>query len=352
VNGSALRFGVVGYGKLAQDYYLPAFRRLKGVRLTAIADPLTVRREKAKSALPDIKTYSSHNDLLLHESLDGVLVASPPSTHLQIWNDLSGQGMPVFMEKPFVLPGQLRQVMATVQARSPLMVNFNRRLWPLYQRLAVLVRNGWIGNIENAEFTLRVNVRPWISVTGHRLWPSEGGPLYDLGSQVLDLIHFVLGREPVSIRAESASDRWAANLVKLTVELTEGLTVQAHLGYDRNNRESIFLIGSKGQLEIHDPNMTIHTLTKDKPTIGGSERMMDWLMFGYRAFRRERSMLRYTVHASLKSFVDAIRGRHPFLPGLEDAVRNALWLETAHQSLLAGKTVNVQDIKEQSTCPT
>jgi len=242
--------------------------------------------------------------------------------------------------------------MATVQARSPLMVNFNRRLWPLYQRLAGLVRNGWIGDIENAEFTLRVNVRPWITVTGHRLWPSEGGPLYDLGSQVLDFIHFVLGREPVSIKAESASDRSDANLVKLTVELTEGLTVQAHLGYDRSNRESIFLIGSKGQLEIRNPNMTIHTFTKDQLNVGVSERMMDWLMFGYRAFRRERSMLRYTVHASLKSFVEAIRSRHPFLPGLEDAIRNALWLEAAHQSLLAGKTVYIQSIKEQLTCRT
>ncbi len=347
-----LQLGIVGFGKLAQDYYLPAFRNLGGVRLIAIADPLPTRREKARAEIPAARTYSSHNDLLLHESLDGILVASPPSTHLQIWTDLDGQGIPIFIEKPFVLPGQLRQVMATAQARSPLVVNFNRRLWPLYQHLGELVRSGWIGEIEDAEFTLIVNVRPWTSVTGHRLWPSEGGPLYDLGSQVLDLIHFVLGREPVSIRAESASDRSDANLVDLAVELSNGLTVRAHLGYDRKNSESILLCGNEGRLQIHNPNMTIHTLTRGQSTIGASRRTRDWLMFGYRAFRRERSMLRYTVYASLGSFVNAIRGLHPFLPGLEDATRNALWLETAHQSLIAGKTVYVQDIKEQSTCLT
>jgi predicted dehydrogenase len=342
----------VGFGKLAEDYYLPALRRLNGVQVIAVADPLPSRREKAKAGIPVVRTYASHDELLLHESLDGILVASPPSTHLQIWNHLRGQGIPIFIEKPFVLPGQLRQVMATVQASSRLIVNFNRRLWPLYRRLAELVRSGWIGDIENAEFTLLVNVRPWISVTEHRLLPSEGGPLYDLGSQVLDLIYFVLGREPVSIRVEGTSNRSEANLVNLTVELTNGLTVLAHVGYDRNNKESISLRGNKGRLQIHNPNMTIHTVTKDQLNIGVSERMMDWLIFGYRAFRRERSMLRYTVHASLKLFVDAVRGHHAFLPGLEDAIRNALWLEAAHQSLLAGKTVYIQDIKEQSTCLT
>ena len=345
MNGTALRLGVVGFGKLVQNYYVPAFHRLKDVRVIAVADPLAVRREKAKSTIPLVKTYSSHTELLLHEPLAGILVASPPSTHLQIWNDLSKHGIPVFIEKPFVLPGQLRQVVTTRPERSPLMVNFNRRLWPMYQRLRELVQSGRIGDIEGAEFRLHVNIRPWISVTEHRLWPSEGGALYDLGSQVLDLIYFVFDKEPIRIQTECPS----ANQITLAVELPDGLTVRAHVGYDHHNRESIFLRGSKGGIRIHNPNMTIHLLKKDQSaaTLPSVE---DWMMLGYRALRRERSMLRYTIQASLSSFIEAIRARKRFTPGFEDAIRNALWLETAHQSLQTGKPVLVHDIKEQSAC--
>jgi predicted dehydrogenase len=351
VNGSALRFGIVGFGKLAEEFYLPAFRRSKVARIVGIADPLAVRREKATSAIPSVRTYSSHNELCSHESLEGILVSTPPSSHLKIWTDLRSQGIPIFIEKPFVLPGQLSQIVSRKEEHSLVMVNFNRRLWPMYQSVREIVNSGQIGEVEAAEFRFFVDVRPWISVTEHRLWPSEGGVLYDLGSHVLDLIHFMFGREPIRIQAEYLSGQLERNQVMLSVELHGGSTIRAHVGYNRHNQESILLHGSKGGIRIPDANMTIHFLKNGQPTASLISTVKDWMMLAYRAWRREESMFRYTIHASLAVFVNAVRSGGPFVPSLEDAIRNALWLEAAHQSLQAGKPMLVQDIKAQSMSP-
>jgi len=344
---TALRVGIVGFGKLAHDYYLPAFRKLKDVQIVAVADPLPGCREIAKAKILNVRTYSSYKDLLLHESPDGILVASPPSTHLQIWNDLSGHGIPIFMEKPFVLFGELGIVTSTPAARSLLMVDFNRRLWPTYRRLGELVRSGEIGDIEHADFTLRVDVRPWTSVTKHRLSPSEGGPLYDLGSQVLDLVHYVFEKEPISIQAQSCSDSPEVDHVKLAVSLAEKLTVQCDLAYGRRNFESIHVYGSEGHSWIHNPNMAIHTFKKDHSASKFPAVVQDYLLLGYRAWQRERAMMRHTIGQSLLSFITAIRRRQPFSLGFEHAIQNNLWLEAASQSLGCGRPVSVHEIKGQ-----
>jgi predicted dehydrogenase len=58
--GTPLRLGIIGFGRLAQNYYVPAFRRLSQGQVVAIADPLPVRQAAARawfptqSGLPDL----------------------------------------------------------------------------------------------------------------------------------------------------------------------------------------------------------------------------------------------------------------------------------------------------------
>ena len=73
-----------------------------------------------------------------------------------------------------------------------MMVNFNRRFWPVYQQLAQSVRHECIGKVQAAEFMLTINAQAWGAVTPYRLSAQEGGVLYDLGSHVFDLIWTLL----------------------------------------------------------------------------------------------------------------------------------------------------------------
>jgi len=49
------------------------------------------------------------------------------------------------MEKPFVLEGELPAVEQTAAAAALLMVDFNRRFWPLYRKMGEMLRAGAVG---------------------------------------------------------------------------------------------------------------------------------------------------------------------------------------------------------------
>src|ERR1700687_268821 len=184
---------IIGFGRLAQIYYTAALRGLRAAEIVAVADPLASSRAAAAASFPHANIYADYHDLFEREPIDSVLMASPPSTHLDVWNEASRRGVPAFVEKPFVLFGELEQVESSPEVRRLLMPNFNRRFWPAYRSLRDLCQSPQMGIVEREKFSLTSKISPWNSVTQHRLSPGEGGALYDLASSELDLIEYVFG---------------------------------------------------------------------------------------------------------------------------------------------------------------
>jgi predicted dehydrogenase len=331
-----LRLGVAGFGRLVRDVYLPAFRSLRDARLVAVADPLPASRSAAAKLLKGAAVHSDHRDLLERDDLDGLLVASPPSTHLEIWRDAAAHGVPVFMEKPLVLPWQLAEV-ARVPGDARLMLDFNRRFWPPYRRIAELVRGGGIGRPVEVEFVLHTDVYSWSTVTRHRLAPEEGGILHDLGGHAIDLASDLLDAEPESVTATSSSREWEGDGLRLHLSFEDGSVFRGFVGYESDTCERLTVRGPLGRLTLRDPNMAIHVQRRGERPPGLTARGRDLAAFVYRAFRRDRSMTRYTIHAALESFVRSLRTGAPFSPGFDEAVRNVRWLEAAERSLLDGE---------------
>ena len=333
-----LRLGVAGFGRLVRDFYLPAFRSLREARVVGIADPLSPSRAAAEKLVKGAAIYSDHRDMLERGDLDGLLVASPPSTHLEIWQDAAAHGTAVFMEKPFVLTWQLPEVDRAAQ-NARLMLDFNRRFWPPYRRIAELVRGGEIGNPVEVEFVLRTDVFSWSTVTRHRLLPKEGGILHDLGGHAIDLAADLVGAEPVSVAAVSTSREWEGDGLRLNLAFEDGSTFRGFVGYDSDTCERLMVRGPLGRLTLRDPNMAIHLQRNGKRPPGLTARCRDLAAFADRVIRRDRSMTRYTVRGALASFVRSLRTGEPFSPGFDEAVSNVRWLEAAERSLADGQAV-------------
>jgi myo-inositol 2-dehydrogenase/D-chiro-inositol 1-dehydrogenase len=332
---------IIGFGRLAQAYYVPALRKLSMVDIVAIADPLPASRAAAASAFPRARIYDDYRDLFAREHVDAILVASPPSTHLAIWNEAARRRIPAFVEKPFVIAGELERVEGPSDASHLLMLNFNRRFWPAYRKLRELCASARIGDVERADFTLRTNIRPWNSVTTHRLAPGEGGALYDLAGSELDLIEFVFQEKIASIRAQSETIVWPGDQVRLNVQLERGLRVSCDIGYDQRNCEKVVIVGSKAIVRIENPNARVHVESAGSQKTPVADWLGDTFAFGLKALRRERSMLRYTITASLAAFFEALLSGQPFSPGFDDAIWNASCLEAAVRSIREKKFIEV-----------
>jgi predicted dehydrogenase len=325
---------MVGFGQLVRDYYLPALRKLAGVRVVAVVDPLPESRLTATKRLPDAEIYVGHQMMLDRTRLDGVLVVSPPSTHLEIWTETTGRGIPTFVEKPLALSSQILSL-ETQREEPRVMIDFNRRFWPTYNRVRDLVRHGALGMPVRFEFTLHLDVLRWSGVTRHRLDPNEGGVLHDLGCHAIDLALQVIGEEPATIAAVSTSQRWTGDRLQLRIAFPGGSSATCDLAYGDRTRECLVVRGPQGTLRLEEPNMELHVEkggARQNPMVA---RVIDAVSFGYRGLRRSQSIGRASVHQALSAFVQSVRTGAPFAPGFRDGVRNALWVDAAARSAVS-----------------
>jgi predicted dehydrogenase len=315
------RLGLVGFGKLARDFYVPVLRR-HPVEVVSVADPLDASREAAARVFPKAKRVTDPVAVFASEP-DAVLAASPPSTHLGLWNEAARRGVRLFLEKPFVLPGELAR--AAPDPAKLLTVNLNRRFWPPYQQLGAWLREGRIGALRAARFRLHVPVEAWSAVTAHRLDPREGGVLADLGSQMADLAHHWLGALDGALRGSLRPDRAAITLAR-----ADGVEVDFDLAYGPRAAEAIALEGDEGTLEIRNPNLAIHYVKPGgRPGVVGALR--DAFAVAPRALVRSRSMTRFTIGASLGAFLSG--EARPERVGFGEARAHVAFLERVHREL-------------------
>jgi predicted dehydrogenase len=323
-----IRLGIVGFGRLAREYYLPALRALGDVELVAVADPLAASRGAAADV--GVRVHGDHRTLLECERLDAVLVASPPSSHLAVLEDADAAGLAVFLEKPFVLTRQLPDV----EARPPmprLMLDLNRRFWTPYRRIATLAR-GELGRPIEADFTLHTDLLAWCTVTEHRLSTDEGGVLHDLGSQAIDLACTLGGAEPQTIAAETASRRWPDDQLRLRITFPDGSVVRGDLAYEERTSERLTVQGPSGSARLSDPNMAVV-----RETDGWLRaRSRDVATFGYHVLRRDQSFARASIRGAITAFVHAVRTSEGFSPGFDEALANARWVAAAASSARMG----------------
>jgi predicted dehydrogenase len=331
------RIGLVGFGRLARDYYLPALRSLGLADSLAVAEPLPAAREASRRLLPRATVCEDADALLAQADLGALLVASPPSTHLPVWRAAAARGLPVFMEKPFPLPAEIAQLDRGDPAWERLMIDFNRRFWPPYRWLREQVRAQRVGRALRARLVLRVDSGAWSTVSDHRARSGEGGALYDLGSQILDLAAMVLDAAPVRLRAARVDEGRGRELVRIELIFPDGARAECELGYAAPTRESARIECGEGVLRLDDPNFVAHAERGSARLGCAARRGIDLAALGWRGAFRSRSMLRYTVRAALASFFDRVRDGGRFRPGFEDGLRVATWLAAAERSLAAGR---------------
>ena len=334
-----LHLGIIGFGQLAQNYYVPALRSMTPGVVVSVADPLERSRAAARRALPDACVYDDYRELLARQGADGLLVASPPSSHLEIWREAAGRELPVFMEKPFLMAGELERIDPTDRAWRNLMIDFNRRFWPAYRELPTHFANRSLGRVSDARFTLQIDSSAWAGVGDHRSDSRQGGALYDLGSHALDLVFTTFAERPAEILAKRSDAGTPHERIELEVGFESDLVVHCDLAYGRRNIEKVSIRGEQGTLRLDNPNGRLW-IDRASRLRRWSSTGVDLTLLAYRGAFRSRSMLRFSVCAALRSFIRVLSRGGAFRPGFADAHRVARWTAAANRSIAVGRSVS------------
>jgi len=185
-----LRVGIVGAGGIAQVAHLPAYRRLRNVRVTALCDtdPTKLRLLSSKYGIPH--TFRAYEQLLACRDVDAVDICLPNHLHPRAVQAALAAGKHVLCEKPLALRAQEVREILEAHARSglKLLVGMNNRFRHDSILLKRFIEGGELGEpffIKTGWLRRRERIVPgrW----RYRKALAGGGVFWDLGLQLLDL---------------------------------------------------------------------------------------------------------------------------------------------------------------------
>lgn len=363
-----LRYGVVGSGNRSRGAHLKILRDyFPEVEVVALCD---ITPESLHAGLeicgPATTGYSDHLRMLVeHPELDAVIVVVPNYKHAEVTLDSLRAGKHVLTEKPIAthLADADRMIAEAQHGKRILQVGFQLRYLNSYQRMHELIRQGAIGDLEyvwGALFRGDWNPQSWKYMdpqTGRQtIWRylslTCGSALLEDGIHELDIIHWLVGAEPVRIEAQGGnnvfSNRETIDHAGLLIEFSNGTKCNfgftiftPHLSDGRTMR----FLGSKG--EMFTEQIEKEEFIVIRPYQGTPERIpVPYLLPEEEGFwkgegrTRDFDVATYREH---KAFLQSItQGTAPFVDGHvgRDAAHISL---AAEQSLRTAKPVGWDD---------
>jgi predicted dehydrogenase len=195
-----IKTGVCSYGMSGTIFHVPFIHVHPGFEFTAV-----VERSKnlARQKYPNVKVYTSVEDMVKDPSLDLIVVNTPNYTHYDYTKAALEAGKNVIVEKPFTVTaaeGQALQELAQSKGLF-LSVFHNRRYDSDYKIVTEVVQSGVLGDILEAEIHYD-RFREELSYKKHKEVANPGtGALYDLGAHIIDQALLLFGM-PKSLWAD------------------------------------------------------------------------------------------------------------------------------------------------------
>jgi predicted dehydrogenase len=252
-----LGVAIVGAGFWATEMHLPAFAKLAGVRVVAIAARTEASAREAATRFDIERWTTDYRELLEDPGVDVVDIVAPNYLHAPVAIEAAEAGKHVLCIKPLALTLDEADAMIDAAARNGtrLLYAENVPFIPALQRMKELVAEGAIGDV------FRVKACEGISGP-HASWffdkrQSGGGATIDMAVHSIAFCRSFAGAEVESVYAETGTfvhgDRTdAEDTAVLTLRFANGTIGQCEdswsLAGAMDSRFEVF--GTKGRILV------------------------------------------------------------------------------------------------------
>jgi predicted dehydrogenase len=314
-----LNFALVGTGGIAQTY-AQAFQASDCCKLVAVAD---VNQESAKAfAEPfNAKSYADYKTLGENETIDAVIISTPPDTHPEIAMYFMRKGVNVLCEKPLCLSVAEAREMIDCAEKSNVVFTMATKFRYVADviKAKAMIASGVLGDIvqfENA-FTAKVDMsKRWNS----NYEVSGGGVLMDNGTHSVDIIRYFLGAitDVLAVETGATQNLKVDENVKLLAKTANNVAASVDLtwGINKELPNFISIYGTQGTLHIG--------WAASKYKLNSNP---DWTVFG-KGYDKVQAF-----KSKIENFAGAIRGEEELLTKPEDALASVQTIEAAYKSL-------------------
>ena len=314
--------GVIGCGRVTERYYLPAFARLPEMRVVAVADCSQERSDLVASRLRSCQTFESAEALFDGAAVEGIVIATPPQTHMTIADSALRRGLAVFIEKPLARSDGEGNGLQSLEALSDhrVMIGFNRRYWdPVRHLREVLLGQRQTPGIR-ARLVMAGNPQTWSAI-------SDGcDALDDQGCHQLDLVRYLFDREVIAVSA-----RWTdPQSITMRVTFSDGAVADCVAMHNASPQESISVDCGGRRYHIRRGSERV------QPAQGRARAALDVLDTWHRRLRGRRSSLRRSYEEQFRQFARGIRSGAVLEPSLADGIAALRMAQAARRSAAEG----------------
>lgn len=133
-----MKIGIIGLGDIAKKAYLPVFSSIRDVEFHLYTRNQSVLTEVAET----YRFHNIHNSMqsLIESGIQGAFVHSSTESHEEIVRELLANNIHVYVDKPITYHYEVsKELVVLAESKNlKLMVGFNRRYAPVYQKLKEL----------------------------------------------------------------------------------------------------------------------------------------------------------------------------------------------------------------------
>jgi predicted dehydrogenase len=197
------KVGVIGTGMIGNAAHLPAWKNQQkegNVEVVGTADIIEERAVESAERYDVPNAYGDWETMLNELDLDIVSVCTPNNYHAPISIAAMKAGVNVFCEKPLA-PGYdaaVEMYEAAEETGQKLFITQTTRFSPTSWAAKEFIDNGDLGEIYYVETSAmrRRGIPKWGMF--HMKEHNTGGPVYDLGVHMVDLLFWLMGNPKVT----------------------------------------------------------------------------------------------------------------------------------------------------------
>ena len=348
-----VRAGVIGAGYIAGVHGDAASAIPDRMQIVAVADTNVdaARRLAATYGWPSV--YGSPEEMLSGEQLDVVIIATWPSTHLELIRTCVAAGIRhILCEKPFVLTGEEALAVWDLAHRSGATITeaFMYRHHPAIARIDRILSAGDLGTVDHvrASFTY-VNLaeengidpkdpnRPW------RFRADQGGgALYDIGAYAINACTHVADALPVRVAAFGRAENAFGTSDKIIgiIDYDNGVVGMIEASEISDSTQELQISGDGGTLHLPFA-WTIYDETEVaiRRSIPTSHRDQSRI---FRTLEERIPIPRSNAFQDqLVNTAGVVRGERSPLVGLAETIVNTITMEALASSLRTRQEVDV-----------
>ena len=186
-----IKLAVVGIGVMGVKH-IDAINKTSNAKLTAVVD------FKKNSIINKINAnfYSSIKDMFKSETIDGVIIATPNSSHFKDGLEVIRNKCPVLIEKPITIRSEDTDKLITEakKKRVQILVGHHRRHNPVMLKAKELIDNNLLGKVRTVNINCQMFKPNNYFKEAHWKKNDGAGPIFVNLIHDLDLMNFLFGK--------------------------------------------------------------------------------------------------------------------------------------------------------------